>query len=183
VAALQLLAPGERAVLALCDVAGFHPVEAAEMLGIEPPVATRALLRARKALDARLAHAAEPPPPPGGPTETAVLARFSVAFALGDVDAIVALLDEDVRLRLPPAPLEHRGRAAARRCLERVPYERLELELTRANADPAFLLRGPGGYGLLALTLAGERIAHVALFRDCGALRCFGLTDPVPPPR
>jgi hypothetical protein len=183
VAALQLLAPGERAVLALCDVAGFHPVEAAEMLGIEPAVAGRALLRARMALDARLPHAPEPAPPPGSPTETAVLARFSVAFALGDVDAIVALLDDDVRVRLPPAQLEHRGRAAARRCLERVPYDKVALRSTRANADPAFLMDGPGGRGLLALTLAGERIAHVTLFRDSGALRCFGLTAPARPPR
>jgi RNA polymerase sigma-70 factor (ECF subfamily) len=183
VAALQLVAPGERAVLVLCDVAGFHPVEAAAMLGIDPAVAARALLRARRALDARLPEAAEPAPPPGSPEETAVLERFAFAFALADVEAIVALLDEDVRLRLPPEPLEHRGRAAARRCLQRVPYEKLELVFTRANADPAFLLRGPGGDGLLALTLAGERVAHVTLFRDPGALRCFGLTDPARPPR
>jgi RNA polymerase sigma-70 factor (ECF subfamily) len=182
VAVLQVIPPGERAVLALCDVAGFHPAEAAEMLGIEPRVAVRALHRARRALDARLPRTA-PAPSPGSPSEAAVLARFSVAFALGDVDTLVALLDDDVRLRVPPEPLEHRGRAAARRCLERVPYGKVALTPTRANADPAFLMEGPGGYGLLALTLAGERIAHVTLFRDSGALRCFGLTDPARLPR
>src|SRR3954469_19672771 len=36
VAALQRLPPRERAVLALCDVAGFEPDEAAAMLGLDP---------------------------------------------------------------------------------------------------------------------------------------------------
>jgi RNA polymerase sigma-70 factor (ECF subfamily) len=113
-----------------------------------------------------------------------LLARFAAAFERADVDALTALVSEDVILRLPPDPAEHRGRAAARRVLGCVPFQRVELVPTRANADPAFALHlreGSPILGLLVLTLAGALIADVTLFRDAGALRCF--TAPAPRPR
>jgi RNA polymerase sigma-70 factor (ECF subfamily) len=182
VAALQRLAPGERAVLALCDVAGFDAGEAARMLGIEAETAQRALLRARAALDARLPAPSERPPP-GSPAERALLARFADAFERGDRAGLLALMSADVRLRVPPDPAEHHGRVAAARFLARVPFGRVRLVPTRANASPAFALYPREGalQGLLVLTLAGGQVADVSVFRDPRALRCF--TAPAPRPR
>jgi RNA polymerase sigma-70 factor (ECF subfamily) len=172
VAALQRLPPDERALLALCDVAGFRPGEAAAMLGLDEAASLQALLRARAALAARLAR--EPPPPPGSSPERVLLAAFAAAFERADVEALMGLLAEDVVLRLPPDPAEHRGRGAIRGVLETVPLQRLVLVPTRANADPAFALHLRDELqGLLVLTLAGALIADVTLFRDPGALRCF----------
>src|SRR4051812_27704627 len=140
VAALQRLPPAERAIVALCDVAGFPTEEAAAMLGLDAVASLQALRRARSTLAARLAHERPPPPPPGSPTERALLDRFAAAFARADVEALMTLVSEDVVLRLPPIPAEHRGRAAARRVLARIPFSRVELVATRANADPAFAL-------------------------------------------
>jgi hypothetical protein len=181
VAALQGLAPGERAVLALCDVAGFPPDEAAAMLGLDPAAGRQALRRARSTIAARLAHGRPPPPPPGSPPERALLARFAAAFERADVEALLDLVSEDVVIRIPPDPAEHRGRGATRRFLESVPFRRLTLVATRANADPAFALNLRDEIqGLLVLTLAGALIADVTLFRDPGALRCLRVQAPRP---
>src|SRR4051812_31576779 len=126
VSALQRLAPGERAVLALCDVAGFEAGEAARMLGIGPETAQRARLRARAALDARLPAPSERLPR-GSPAERALLARFADAFARGDRAGLVALMSADVRVRVPPDPAEHHGRAAAARFLACVPFGHVRL--------------------------------------------------------
>src|SRR3954452_391774 len=184
VAALQALPAGERGMLVLCDVAGFPTAEAAGMLGLDPLIAARALLRGRSTLAARLAYRHAAPPPAGSPTELALLAGFADAFERADVGGLLAFLAEDVVLRLPPDPAEHRGHAAAARVLRSVPFDRVRLVPTRANADPAFALHLREGWpiqGLLLLTLAGAQIADVTLFRDPGALRCF--TAPAPPPR
>ena len=183
VAALQRLPPHERAIVALCDVAGFPIDEAAAMLGLDPATGRQALRRARSTIAARLAHRRPPPPPPGSPPERALLARFAAAFERADVDGLLALVTHDVVLRIPPDPAEHRGRSAVRDVLDSVPFRRVMLVPTRANADPAFALRPRGGSlaGLLVLTLAGALIADVTLFRDAGALRC--LTGPAPRPR
>src|SRR5215207_7738328 len=183
VAALQLLAPSERAMLVLCDVAGFPVGEAATMLGVDTGAAQRALLRARCTLDARLAAPCQRPPADSS-RERALLARFADAFERADVDGLVALLAEDVRVRLPPDPAEHFGRAAAGRVLAWVPFARVRLVPTRANADPAFelcLREGSRVHGLLVLALNDAQIADLTLFRDPAGLRCF--RAPAPPPR
>jgi RNA polymerase sigma-70 factor (ECF subfamily) len=175
VAALQRLGPRERALVALCDVAGFSPDEAATMLGLDLAACRPALRRARSAIAARLAHGRPPPPPPRSPPERLLLARFAAAFERADVDGLLALVAEDVVLRVPPDPVEHRGRAATRALLEPVPFRRLTLVPARANADPAFALHLREGpiQGLLVLTLAGALIADLTLFSEPGALRCF----------
>jgi RNA polymerase sigma-70 factor (ECF subfamily) len=182
VAALQRLPPRERAVLALCDVAGFKPDEAAAMLGLDPAAGRQALRRARSTIAARLAHERPPPPPPGSPPERALLARFAAAFQRADVDGLLDLVSEDVVMRVPPDPAEHRGHPAMRSLLGGVPFQLLTLVPTRANADPAFALHLREGSleGLLVLTLSGALIADVTLFRDPGALRCFTAQAPRP---
>jgi hypothetical protein len=98
------------------------------------------------------------------------------------------LLTADVRVAMPPIPLEYHGRDAVARFYASVigqgqPYE---LVPTRANGQPAFgvYTRAPDGgirhgTGLYVITLAGERICAITRF-DAGVLPWFGLPRTLP---
>jgi RNA polymerase sigma-70 factor (TIGR02960 family) len=187
VEALQHLPPRERAVLLLRDVLGLPAAEVAEMLVADAATVHAMLERARESLEPRLPGAERAPPPdPESEAERTLVTRFTDAFARGDVDGVVALLTDDAVLTVPPRPVEHRGRAAIGRFLATVPaggaLERFRLVPTRANGQPAFgmYLGDPlcpiaRAAGLLVLTLEGERLAAMTVFRDTTVFRHFGL--------
>jgi RNA polymerase sigma-70 factor (ECF subfamily) len=112
VTALQLLPPRQRAALILRDVIGFHAREVAQILDSTEESVTSALKRARASLERRLRSPGEqePPPAPNSAVEQELVERFTRAFEASDVDGLVALLADDVRLAMPPLPLEWRGR-------------------------------------------------------------------------
>src|SRR5215470_16246878 len=112
VTALQVLPPRQLAVLILRDVLGFHASEVADMLDSTVESVTSALKRARASLQRRqLATAGrEPPPAAGSPAEDAIVARFVNAWESADLDALVALLTDDVFMSMPPMPFEYQGR-------------------------------------------------------------------------
>jgi RNA polymerase sigma-70 factor (TIGR02960 family) len=177
VGALQRLAPRQRAVLVLRDVLGFRAAEVAEMLDVTEDAVTSALHRARSALQADLPPRHEDAPLPDSPAERDVVARFTTAFESGDIDDVVALLADDARLTMPPEPLEYHGPAAIARFFATVPaggqLNMFRLVPTRANVQPAFgcYLRDPRSpiahaYGLMAITLSGDRIAAITGFPD-----------------
>ena len=56
----------------------------------------------------------EPPPLPDSPQERRLVGRLAAAFEASDVDGLVALLAEDVRLTCPVPARVHRSEAAAR---------------------------------------------------------------------
>jgi RNA polymerase sigma-70 factor (TIGR02960 family) len=183
IAALQGLPPRQRAVLVLRDVLGFRAAEAAEMLGVSEASVTSALHRARTALDP---VPVEQAPLAGSPAERALVARFTEAFEGGDVDGVVALLTGDALLTMPPEPLEYEGPAAVAGFLSTVPaggrLDQFVLIPTRANGQPAFgcYLRDPRAsvahaYGLMVLTLRGDRIAAITGFPDTAVFPHFGL--------
>jgi RNA polymerase sigma-70 factor (ECF subfamily) len=183
IAALQGLPPHQRAVLVLRDVLGFRAAEVAEMLEVSEASVTSALHRARSALDP---VPVEQSPLPGSPAERALVARFTEAFEGGDVDGVVALLTGDALLTMPPEPLEYEGPAAIAGFLSTVPaggrLDEFRLIPTRANGQPAFgcYLRDrhapvAHAYGLMVLTLRGERIAAITGFPDTGVFPHFGL--------
>ena len=186
VTALQLLPPRQRAALILRDVLGFHAREVAEILESSEESVTSALKRARATMQDRVGAEAggEPPPTLNSPAERDVLEQLTRAFESSDVDAIVALLTEDVRLAMPPLPLEYIGRDLAARFLmvaTREERRRYRMIPTRANGRPAFGMyaRDPAdeiyhAVGLMVLTLAGERIAAMTNF-DRSVLPQFGL--------
>jgi RNA polymerase sigma-70 factor (ECF subfamily) len=191
VTALQLLAPRQRAVLILRDVLGFRASEAASILETTEEAVTSALKRARATLQRQLPAAAgqDPPPPPDSAAERELIARLTRAYDAGDVDGIVALLTDDVQLRMPPVPLEYRGRELAARFLSVVAFRQgrtYRLAATRANGQPAFgsYVRDPltgvaHANGLLVLTLAGDRISAITRF-DNSVLPRFGLPRTLP---
>ncbi len=188
VTALQLLPPRQLAVVVLRDVLGFPASEVAEMLDTTVDAVTSALKRGRAALRHRRRPTdREPPPTPGSPAERAIAARFAHAYESADVDALVALLTDDVFVSMPPMPLEYEGRDVATLFYASIfrSGRRFDLVPTRANGQPAFgaYLRGPGGIshgvGLFVITLAGERICATTRFEN-SALPWFGLPRSVP---
>jgi RNA polymerase sigma-70 factor (ECF subfamily) len=189
VTALQLLPPRQVAVLVLRDVLGFPAKEVAEMLDTTIESVTSALKRARATLRRRDPAAREPAPAPGSPTEEALVAAFVAAYEAPDVDAVVALLTDDVVVAMPPVPFEYEGReAAAGFCAAVIrPDRTFRLVPTRANGQLAFgiYLLGPDGVfhgtGLLVLALAGDRVCALTRF-ESGTLAWFGLPRSLPRP-
>jgi RNA polymerase sigma-70 factor (TIGR02960 family) len=181
--AVQLLPARQRAVLILRDVLGYRADEVAEMLDSTTESVHSALKRARTGLERRLPKGHEPTPAPGSAAEQALIDRFVRAYAAGDVDALVALFAEDVRVSMPPVPLEYEGREVAADFFGTIMNDGWSLALvpTRANGQPAFaayLDPAPGrprlAAGLTVVTFAGDRISALVRF-DGGVLPRFGL--------
>jgi RNA polymerase sigma-70 factor (TIGR02960 family) len=178
VTALQVLPPRQLAVLVLRDVLGFHASEVADMLDTTVDSVNSALKRARAGLQQRR----EAPPARDSATERAVVAEFARAYQAADLDAVVALLTDDVFTSMPPMPFEYEGRDAAARFLASIfgAGRRFALVPTRANGQPAFgaYLRAPDGsahgVGLFVLTLSGDRICAMTRFEN-SVLPWFGL--------
>jgi RNA polymerase sigma-70 factor (TIGR02960 family) len=189
VAALQVLPPRQLAVLVLRDVLGFHANEVADMLDSTIDSVNSLLKRARASLQRRLPASAdrEAAPAPDSPSERATVAEFVRAYEAGDLDALVALLTDDVFLSMPPLPFEYEGRDVVARFYASMigSGRRFDLVPTRANGQPAFgaYLRAPTGIrhgtGLLVLTLNGDRIGSVTRF-DTSVLPWFGLPRSLP---
>ncbi len=187
VTALQVLPARQRAVLILREVLGYHANEVADILDTTVEGVNSALKRARSALNRRREAADEPAPEPNSPAEQALVAKFVRAYQSGDIDALVGLLTADVRLSMPPIPLEYHGRDAVARFYTYVFRDRrYALVPTRANGQPAF-----GAYlrtgattirhaaGLLVLDLTGERICALTRF-DNDVMPRFGLPRSLP---
>jgi RNA polymerase sigma-70 factor (ECF subfamily) len=186
ITALQLLPARQRAVLILRDVLGYHAAEVADMLDASVESVTSALKRARATVADRPRPGSEVPAP-DSPAERALVEAFVRAYGSSDVEALVALLTEDVRISMPPLPIEYSGREAVARFFAVVYRDghRFDLVPTRANGQLAFgvYLRDPNGIrrgiGLTVLTLAGERICGLTRFEN-EALAWFGLPRSLP---
>jgi RNA polymerase sigma-70 factor (TIGR02960 family) len=189
VTALQILPPRQLAVLIVRDVLGFPTSEVADMLDATVDSVNSALKRARAGLQRRRSTAAdrEPPPAADSPAEDAIVAKFVSASESADIDALVALLTDDVFVSMPPLPLEYEGRDVAVRFCALLfgAGRRFDLVPTRANGQPAFgtYLHAPNGIrhgtGLFVLTLTGDRICAMTRFEN-SVLPSFGLPRSLP---
>ena len=190
VTALQLLPPRQRAALILCDVLGYRAAEVAGMLGTSYAAAASALKHARATL-ARHASATadhEPPAPPHSAAERALIQKLTSAHTAADLETLLALLTDDVRLSMPPHPFEYHGRAVAAQGLSQLFAQGRHYRLTetRANGQPAFGLYHKDPHagilhasGLLVITLADSRIHAMTLF-GTSVLPRFGLPRTLP---
>ena len=191
VTALQVLPPRQLAVLILRDVLGFRATEVAGMLDSTVESVTSALKRARASLQRRWPATSdrEPPPAADSPAEEAIVARFVSAYESADVDALVALLTDDVFMSMPPLPLEYEGRDVVARFCASIFREgrRFDLVPTRANGQPAFgaYLCAPSGIrhgtGLIVVGFAGDRVCALTRFEN-SVLPWFGLPRSLPGP-
>ena len=189
VTALQLLPPRQLAVLILRDVLGFHALEVADMLDTTVDSVKSALKRARAGLQHWRSTVADHEQPPAADSlaENAVVASFVRAWETADIDALVALLTDDVFMSMPPLPLEYQGLDDVTRFCTGIlrADRRFSLVPTRANGQPAFgayLWSSTGirhGTGLFVLTLAGNRISALIRFENT-MLPPFGLPRSLP---
>jgi RNA polymerase sigma-70 factor (ECF subfamily) len=163
VVGLQQLPPRQTAVLILKDVLGYSTEEVASLLDTSAPAVKGALQRARATMGEP--RAATPP----SASERALTQRFADAFEVRDVDALVALLTDDVWLAMPPAPHEYHGIPAVLEFLSVSGAWRAErvtkLEPVRVNRQYAFASSIDGARaGLMVLTLRTGRIAGMTRF-------------------
>jgi RNA polymerase sigma-70 factor (ECF subfamily) len=186
VTALQLLSPRARAVLVLRDVLGFSAAEVAETLGSTPQAVAMTLSRARAALREHAPARATMGSTAG---EARLVRLLTQALTAHDVDAVVRLLAEDVRIAMPPLPAVWQGRDRAAAFLAEVAFRlvpRARFVQTRANGQPAlavYMHDAADGLwragGLLVLTLNGERIIGLTRF-ETSTMRPFGLPSILP---
>jgi RNA polymerase sigma-70 factor, ECF subfamily len=158
VAALQVLTPPQRAVLLLRDVVGLSAAETAEALACSVSSANSALHRARVALEERVGPRAGWSPEAGA-VDGRLLERYVRAWEKGDLDAIIALLHDDVTLSMPPSPTWIAGRAdVARLFTNRV------MQTVREHGFRTALVDANGRTGAaFYLLAAGREAAFFAL--------------------
>ena len=191
ITALQLLPPRQRAALILRDVLDFPAREVANMLGTTEESVKSALKRARAALQRQLPPSGrrEPAPPRGSAAEQELVGLLTRAYQNGDVDALVALLTEDVLMTMPPIPLEYLGRELVARFLRAaifLPGTACRPVPTRANGQPALVMYLPDpesgtarATGMLVFTLSGSRVSAITRFDDT-VLPRFGVPATLP---
>ena len=183
VVALQHLPATQRAVLILREVLGWSAAEAAELLDTSVASVNSALQRARATLDARRGRR------PGAAVTAdlqPMLARYLEAWERSDLDALVALLHEDVVASMPPWPGWFHGRAAMATFLAPrlgPPGTRRLLPVACADdAGFAFYRRAPGGdafepFAIEVVRIEGGLVAEMHLFFDRALFARFGLPD------
>jgi RNA polymerase sigma-70 factor, ECF subfamily len=184
VAALQLLPPKQRAALVLREVLEFSAAEVADLLDTSTASVNSALQRARATL-AGTSITDEDAEPDDAKVRDLV-DRYVHAFERADVDALVALLTNDVILEMPPVPLWFDGRVDYGRFMRRVFTMRgtdWRVVPAAANGQPAlaaYVRTEDGQYHmhtLNVLTVTPRGIAHNAVFADPAVHRTFGLPE------
>jgi RNA polymerase sigma-70 factor (ECF subfamily) len=186
IAALQHLPANQRAVLILREVLGFSAREVAASLETSVPSVNSALQRARKSVDDRLPEQSQQATlrSLGDDRVRDLVEAYVDAWARGDVEALHALLAEDVTFSMPPWPSWWRGRDTiagfAKTAVEVCAESRTAL--TRASGQPAvayYHLDAESGRYLPAaldlLTLEGAWIKEITAFVAADLFPQFGL--------
>jgi RNA polymerase sigma-70 factor, ECF subfamily len=189
IAALQHLPPRQRAALILRDVLGFSARETAEALDTTPISIDSALQRAHKTIEKRLPQQSQQTAlrSLGDDGLRELVAGYVDAWERADVDALADMLADDAAFTMPPQPLWFRGRDAIAAFLALRPLgdgNRWRVIPTSANSQPAF-----GHYiwnddenafvaeGIGVLTLDGDQISELTVFREAKLFERFGLPD------
>jgi len=186
IAALQRLPARQRAVLILREVLRLRAAEVATTLDTTVASVNSALQRARATL------AANDVTTTGGvasldDAQRDLLGRYVDAFERYDIDALLALVDEDAKQSMPPYELWLQGHADIRDWMlgTGIGCRGSRLVPTVANGAPSFgqyRASGPNGshrpWALQVLEIAGGRIVGLNYFLDTETL--FPLFD-LPP--
>jgi RNA polymerase sigma-70 factor, ECF subfamily len=176
VAALQHLPANQRAALILREVLGFSAAEVAEALETSVPSVNSALQRARKTVEEKLPERSQQTTLRrlGDDRLRELVERYMDALDRQDVDAVVALLAEDVAWSMPPLASWFRGLDDVRDFLARGPLNgewRWKRLATTANGqstaaaytwdheEQAFL-----PFALDVITFEGDRVKEVTAF-------------------
>jgi RNA polymerase sigma-70 factor (ECF subfamily) len=177
IAALQVLSPAQRAALLLRDIVGMTAEEAAAALDQSVSATNSALHRARSAIDDKVARR-DPGSFAATPADAAALAAYMRAIADCDVDAMIALMHDDLHTTMPPSPTWIAGRAA-----NEVFYRRMfaswrpgdaEVVPLGANGQPGFAFhRGGVRRAIEVVELRDGLIARMHHFMQPALLPLF----------
>jgi RNA polymerase sigma-70 factor, ECF subfamily len=192
-AAIQHLPPMQRAVLILRDVVGTSASDTAATLETTVGSVNSALRRGRATLRQRLPErrADWTRAKSSDETERELLRRYVEAHEKADLDALAAVLREDVRLTMPPHPTWFDGREAILVAMQQgfdPTFGRLRAVVTGANLQPAaaHYLERPGGSGYEPLALDVLRIddglvTEISSFVSPELFETFGLPPALSP--
>ena len=184
VAALQRLAPRQRAALLLHDVLGFTHAEVGDVLDVGTSAVNSLLSRARTTVRDT---AGDPPPPITDPRVGDLLRRYLQAWRLADIRAFVELVTEDVQLFMPPTEQQLDGRDAVAAFVESAIFaparpHGVPVLAGACNGQPAIGTYQPDGdaakvSGLQVIrvvpTPVGPLITAIISYRDPAlAIRC-----------
>ena len=185
ITALQRLPARQRAALILRDVLAWNAAEVAALLEISVPAVNSALQRARATLDSARPADSVAARPRLDDRQRQILDRFIDAWQRCDIDALAALLREDVILSMPPELVRITGRAEVTRFFATVPaggrLDTIRLVRTRANGHPALAAYLPDksarcrGYGIMVFAITSEDIATITGFPSPDLFERFGL--------
>src|SRR5581483_562876 len=142
IAALQHLAPNQRAVLILREVLGYSAKESADMLQTSVASVNSALQRARSAVEERVPDQTQQQTlrTLGDDELHALVGRYVDAWERNDVDAFCAMLTEEATFTMPPLATWYSTRQGIRIWAANSPMSgawKWKGVLTRANGQPA----------------------------------------------
>ena len=190
IAAVQHLAPRQRAILLLREVLGFSAQETAEMLGTTAAAVNSALERARAAV---ALHCPDPSQQAtlrslGDARLQGLVTRYMDTLERADLQGLLGLLVEDATWAMPPTPEYYRGYDAITGFLEETPFVlRWRHVPTHANGQLAVGCyiwdENVGRYAaevIDVLSLRGSRISSVTAFGPAGIFPRFGLPLDLP---
>jgi RNA polymerase sigma-70 factor, ECF subfamily len=163
VAALQRLAPRQRAALLLHDVLAFSHAEVAEVLGVSTTAVNSLLSRARESVRAT---AGRPQPGIREPRVRQLLERYVQVWQLADIDGFVQLIAEDIRFSMPPLTAWFDGREAVATFIENAVFaparpRGIRLQAGWCNGQPAFGTYEPDDQG--RLVASGLQVLQLAM--------------------
>jgi len=173
-AVIQLLPARQRAAIILRDVLEWPVPEIAALLDLTTAAVNSALQRGRTTLRSQLPRSARETwaAEASDQAEREVLEAYIAAYQNGDDDATLALLSDDIRVTMPPAPYLFEGLAALRQLAERArDTGTWRLLPTWANRQPAaacYLLDPASGefraFKLDVLGLTAGKITEITAF-------------------
>jgi RNA polymerase sigma-70 factor (ECF subfamily) len=176
IAALQHLAPNQRAVLILREVLGFSARETAEILETTVASANSALQRARAAVEERIGERSQQQTlrALGDDALRELIDRYVEAWESCDIDTFVSMLTEDATFSMPPLATWYRTREGIATWARLSPMSgdwRWRALRTVANGQPALAFyawdaseRAYLPFALNVLSFRGEKVVDVTAF-------------------
>jgi RNA polymerase sigma-70 factor, ECF subfamily len=184
IAALQHLPARQRAVLILREVLCWKASEVAELLDTSVASVNSALQRARATLADSGIDEAVPGDTQMDAAHTELLMRYMAAFEAFDMEALTALLHEDVEQNMPPLELWFRGRedvlawmqGPGKECKD---SKTVPVEINGTVGFAQYRPSGPNGeheaWGISALRVEDGRITGLSIFLNTELFALFGL--------
>jgi RNA polymerase sigma-70 factor (ECF subfamily) len=174
IAALQKLAPKQRAALLLTEMLGFSAAEAADILKTSEASINSAAQRARAALSDRNVTSSPDLNPDLTEPQKKLLNSYVSAFERYDLETLTTLLQRDATLSMPPYALWLQGPEAIRNWMlgPGCGCRGSRLLPTAACGSPTFAQYranpegGHKAWALIVLELQDERIAGINSFLD-----------------